>query len=209
MDKRQKLFRNGQQVDILYRWVRDSKTLIQIPELVKQVISEDMWREHLYEKTGEIFVFDDFQEFVENHPPNGLGSNLKTLLHLCRDDTVALAMIEEVIQNGNIKGYKSDSKISKSNTEAIELATKKGGSSKELELRKLRKYAEGNKAIAKLRDKVMSGKMTVNAALIEAGLRIERVTIPKAIDKAAEALKKTYTKGELKKLVKRLQDNEK
>jgi hypothetical protein len=206
MDKKQKLFRNGQQVDILYRWVRDSKTLIQLPELVKQVVSENMWREHLYEKTGEMFSFDNFQEFVETHPPDGLGSNIKTLLHLCREDTVVLAMIDEVIQNGNVKGYKSDFNVNTADdVEAGETAKKTPSSSKELGLRKLRQHAENNKTIAKLRDKVLAGEMTVNAALIESGLRIERVTIPKTIDKAAEALKKTYTKDELKELVKQLQ----
>jgi len=204
MNKQQRLYRNGQKVDILYRWVRDSKTLIEIPQLVKQIIGQKMWREHQYEKTGEIFKFESFQEFVEKHPPDGLGTTIKTLCYLCRDDPVAINMIDEELKGSSLKGSMGAKKGTIKITNVVKPSQRRTGASRQAGLRTLRRRAESDKKIAQLRDKVLSGELTVNAALVASGLRAKRMSIPKDIDQAAKAIKKAYTKKELNELMSKL-----
>jgi hypothetical protein len=57
-----------------------------------------MWREYIQEKTGEVFRFDNFKEFVETPPPDGLGTTVATLIRLCVDDPLVVDLIDEVVQ---------------------------------------------------------------------------------------------------------------
>ena len=89
---------NGRQVDLLYRWLREDVSE-QMPNLIKKVIANKMWQVHQFERTGEIYQFEDFIEFVESEPPSGLGSSIKQLLYVCRDDKEALDMIDQVMKD--------------------------------------------------------------------------------------------------------------
>jgi hypothetical protein len=58
--------------------------------------------------------------------------------------------------------------------------------------------------VEELRQAVLTGKMSINKALIRAGLRPERLTIARDPEKAAEALKRSFTSEELKQLIRLL-----
>jgi hypothetical protein len=214
MNEQQNVQSNGTYVDMLYRCIRNSSSVENLPGLVKQVIAEEMWREHLFAKTGEVFHFDNFKDFVETHAPDGLGIKVETLLRLCRDDAEALDMIDQALRDESTQGYRSNlnrgnfvdniHEVSSGDINSISPVEIKGrptGTPRQAGLRKLRAHAENNETIAKLRDKVLIGEMSVNKALIEAGLRAERFTVTKDPEKAAQALRKSFNKEELEKLV--------
>ena len=191
MEKQQKLYRNGIKVDNLYRAIRDSQAIENIPKLVRQIIEDGMWREHLYEKTGETFNFDSFQKFVETHPPNGLGTTVETLFKLCVEAPEVMDLIDQSLQND----------VDNTNGEQAKLKRPPISSARQAGLRKLRLYTEQNKQVAALRDAVLAGEMSVNAALVAAGFRKKRFSIPEDVAGATRALRRRYSQEELHELV--------
>ena len=194
---------NGRQVDLLYRWLREDVSE-QMPNLIKKVIAGKMWQVHQFERTGEIYQFEDFIEFVESEPPSGLGSSIKQLLYICRDDKEALDMIDQVMKDpvGKPKTL-SAAHVRPSREQKI----LKGPARSAIQrgLRILREKAKSDSNVAKLRDKVLAGEITVNAALIEAGLRIPRTSIPVGdVNAAAKTLKRVFSGKELQALVSKL-----
>lgn len=196
MDDQQKLYRNGVKVDSLYRTVRDSQAVELVPQLVRQIVADEMWREHTYEKTNQTFKFDNFQEFVEKHPPDGLGTKVETLFKLCIEDSTAMEMIDKALET---MGDAKDGEKPQIKRPAVS-STRQAG------LRRLRRYAEQSEEIAALRQAVLAGRMSVNAALVAAGLRKPRITIPKDLTKATAALKRIYNPDEVQQLIKFMAD---
>lgn len=197
---------NGRQVDLLYRWLREDVSE-QMPNLIKKVIANKMWQVHQFERTGEIYQFEDFIEFVESEPPSGLGSSIKQLLYICRDDKEALDMIDQVMKDPGGKPKALSATRARLSREQKIL---KGPARSAIQrgLRILREKAESDTNIAKLRDKVLSGEMTVNAALIEAGLRIPRTSIPIGdVEATAKTLRRIFTGKKLTMLINRLKTN--
>jgi hypothetical protein len=201
------LVRNGTKVELLSRSIREGvASLDNIPSLIRQVIEQDMWRAHLDEKTGEVFQFDNFKAFIETYPPDGLGTNTATLIRLCADGALVVDLIDDTIQftAGDVSGitYAVKDEVGAPQQEAKKhIAT---GASRQAGLRKLRKYAGDNPQVEELRQAVLTGKMSINKALIRAGLRPERLTIARDPEKAAEALKRSFTSEELKQLIRLL-----
>jgi hypothetical protein len=202
--KKEVLVRNGKRVDMLSRSIKDgAASLESIPGLIRQVLEEDMWRGHLHEETGEVFQFENFKEFVVSPPPQGLGTNIATLIRLCADDALVVDMIDEAVQftppdlvaishpvNGD--GSQDGKKY---------IAT---GTSRQAGLRKLRQHAETSPKVEQLRQAVLTGEMSINKALIEAGLKSERITITRDPEKAAEVLKRSFSNEELQQLIRLL-----
>jgi hypothetical protein len=206
MDPKEILVRNGAKVNLLSRSIKEgAASLDNIPTLIRQVIEEQMWREYLDEKTGELFRFDNFREFVETPPPDGLGTSVATLIRLCVDDPLVVDLIDEMVQYSLIDFAAASLALKKEEEAKTDgrkhIAT---GTSRQAGLRKLRKYAEGNPKIEQLRQAVLAGEISVNKALVEAGLRAERFTITKDPEKAAEALKRSFSQEELKQLIRLL-----
>lgn len=182
---------NGTKVDTLYRAIRDSQAIEIIPKLVKQIISDEMWREHFYEKTSETFKFSSFRKFIETHPPDGLGTSVENFFKMCRDDAEAIEMIDTTLQHDvDIV----DSSEPKPKPPAISSASQAG-------LRKLRQLAEENAEIATLRQAVLAGEISVNSALITAGLRKKRISMAKDIAKVPQALKRNFSPEEYQQLI--------
>lgn len=196
MDDQQRLHRNGIKVDSLYRTVRDSQAVELVPQLVRQIIADDMWREHTYDKTNQTFRFDSFQAFVEKHPPDGLGTKVEVLFKLCLEDSTVMEMIDKALET---VGEAIDGRSPQIKRPAV-------SSSRQAGLRRLRQYAEQSEEVAKLRQAVLSGEMSVNAALVAAGLRKPRITIPKDLTKATQALKRIYSYEEIQQLVKSMSE---
>lgn len=203
-------FRNGNRVKSLYHCVRNSTTLELIPDLVKQIIRDEMWREHFHEPTQKTYRCQSFQEFIEVAPPQGVGVSIETLWHLCRDDQEAQDLIDQATQGtrgGNNNPLGLGGKTGKRNIvklDNIQLDNKKKaptGTSKQAGLRRLRKHIENNAEINALYNMVIEGRMSVNRALIKAGLRSKNLIIPSDIQKAAKALKRHFTAEEIQDLV--------
>ena len=197
MKKQQRLHRNGTKVDSLYRAVRNSEALELIPSLVKQILEEEMWREHSFEKTGQVFRFESLTQFIETHPPDGLGTTVERLLELSCAESSVLEMLDLAVQADISKRAKD--------TGTPELKKRLAASNaRQAALRRLRRHAEQSPAASAARQAVLEGRMSVNAALVELGLRTRRISIPRDIAAAAEALKRQYSYDELQQLVRGL-----
>ncbi|MCK6625448.1 MAG: hypothetical protein L6R45_09760 [Anaerolineae bacterium] len=205
--KKETLLRNSLKVNQLSRSINEAVAgLDSIPDLIRQVIENDMWREHLDKETGEVFRFDSFKAFIETSPPAGLGTTVPTLIRLSADNPLVVDLIDETIQFtlGELIALNLDKKIE---TDGNTVEPKKHiatGTSRQEGLRKLRKYADDNPQVEQLRQSVLAGEISINKALIEAGLRPERITIPRDPEKAAEAIKRTFTPEELNQLIRLL-----
>jgi hypothetical protein len=193
MSRQQRLYRNGIKVDTLYRAIRDSQAVELVPKLVKRVIQDEMWREHRYEKTGETFTFKSFRTFVETHPPDGLGTKVESLFRLCVEDPEAMDIIDQTLE-----------KEAEETDGTAERKRPPISSARQAGLRRLRAYAEKNERVASLRQSVLAGEISLGAALVAAGLREKRVSIPRDVSKASEALRRIYTAGEFQQLVEML-----
>lgn len=205
--KKETLVRNGKRVDMLWRSIKEgAASLDNIPGLIRQVIEEDMWREHLHEETGEVFQFENFKEFVVSPPPQGLGTNVATLIRLCADDALVVDMIDEAVQFTPPDLVAISHPVKSDNGDGSQdgkryIAT---GTSRQAGLRKLRQHAETSPQVEQLRQAVLAGELSINKALIEAGLRSERITITRDPEKAAEVLKRSFTNEELQQLIRLL-----
>lgn len=207
--RKETLVRNGKKVETLSRSIREgAASLDSIPGLIRQIIEEQMWREYLNEDTGEVFTFESFKEFVETDAPEGLGTTIPTLIRLCADNPLVVDLIDEMIQftlAGEPIGInylaKEENGDNRQEDGKRYIAT---GTSRQAGLRKLRKYAESNPQVEQLRQAVLIGDMSINKALIEAGLRTDRITITRDPEKAAEVLKRSFTEEELKELIRLL-----
>lgn len=196
---------NGTQVDILYRYLREDVSK-NISGMVKKILAGEMWKEHQFERTGKIYKFDKFVEFVETEPPGGIGSSMDQLLYVCRDDKEALDMIDQVM---NTPGYRPPKSVHDDKQTTVGGAKKRRASGTFVQrgLRLLRLHAEKNPEIAELRDKVLAGQITVNAALIKAGLRVRRTSIPiDDLEATANTLRRNFSKKKLNRLIQMLSD---
>lgn len=137
--------------------------LSKIPELLKQVIEMDLWRD--FRNKLEIDVHHDrFIDYVtDTRPLCGLGTDLRTLKNLCRDDPEALDLIDRVTQQppGGGKNQHTECLVDNIN-EAEERPT---GTSREAALRRLRKDRPDLHAL------VIERKLSAHAAMVEAGFR--------------------------------------
>lgn len=180
-------------IDYLRSAISDGKAgLNDVPALIKRVIEEDLWRERYVYQTKEIARFDSFREFVEKPPPEGLGANLKMLRKLCADAPVVIDLIEQAQENLPHGGDRR-SRDFKSNNVMVENLPR--GNSSGYSLKRLRDRFPA------LHQKVLSGELSVNQAMIAASLRRKSIYITRDIEKTAQIIQKHFTRREIDRLV--------
>ena len=157
--------------DILIRGLQNvvdegSHGIDSLPKFIKKVIREEAWTIRIVESTGQVVEFDSFQQFVESHPPEGLGCSLDRLQRLCDDDDEAGLMIRRAT-TGKVGRPSKDSKNSDN-------VTNNGarGNRKSYTLGRL------DRERPDLYERVVDGQMSANAAAIEAGFRTKTVSVP-------------------------------
>lgn len=170
--------RNGQIVNSLQSAMRDGASgLRDFPALLKRIIRERMWSLVYVESIKACVEFKTFSEFVSAGPPEGLGADVRTLKHLCRDDTEALDLLDVATQTPNGGDRRSEQAAISFDNVKTEAPT---GNSRDAALRRLRKDRPDLHAL------VISGEMSANSAMVEAGFR-KRLTVE-------ETLRKTFAK---------------
>ena len=178
---------NGQLVTGLMEAVGSGKrNLKSIPMLVKRIISDSMWAEFYVDRTKQLVTRDSFIEFVTKKPMEGLGIDLDLLKRICRDDAEAIRLIGEVTTgehggNRRSEGFKPDN---------VSLETAPYGNDRQYALRRLHKDRPDLHAL------VLDKKLSPHAAMIEAGCRVKSMTIPADPTRAAQYLKRRFTKTE-------------
>ena len=157
--------------DILIRGLQNvvdegSHGIDSLPKFIKKVIREEAWTIRIVESTGQVVEFDSFQQFVESHPPEGLGCSLDRLKRLCDDDDEAGLMILRAT-TGKV------GRPSKDNENTYNISNKDAhGTAKDYTLDRL------DRERPDLYERVVDGEMSANAAAIKAGFRTKTVSVP-------------------------------
>jgi hypothetical protein len=166
-----------------------------VPNLIKRVISEDLWQTRTLAKTKETIKFQTFEEFLQTSPPEGLGTNLKTIRKLCHEDIAAIDLIEQV-KTKRFHGGDRRSQDFKRNNVTVETLNR--GNAKEYSLNRLRKERP------ELHQAIINGKLTVNQAMIKANFRKQKFQVEKDVEKISSFIKKNFTNEEIDQLLKLL-----
>ena len=167
------------------------RNLTSIPMLVKKIIREEMWREFYVDRTKELVTHTRFADFVAAQPMKGLGANIKLLKRTCSGDEDAIKLLDlideaEQGKQGNPTGA-NQHQGGKGNNVTL---SKPEGNTRQRALRKLRKDRPD------LHAQVLAKKLSPHAAMIEAGYRVKSMTIPADPTRAAQYLKRHFTKTE-------------
>lgn len=150
-----------------------------IPKLVLRVIDEDRWQERIT-KLDTMARFAHFEQFVMTPPIDGLGSSVDMLIRLCKDDKDALDAIDRAMKRPNHRPEKTVDNVHSSEERPT-------GNTEQAAIRRLRKDRPD------LHKKVIAGKMSAHAAMVEAGFRKRTITIPTEPADAARAILRAFT----------------
>jgi hypothetical protein len=162
--------------------------LSDVPELIKRVINEELWRERTLPKTGEIVVFKTFEEFLQTSPPQGLGTDYKMIQRLCAENLETLDLLE-LVKKKRTHGGNRKSESFKRNNVTFEIS--KRGNSVEYALKRLRKEKPD------LHKQIIEGKLSVNQAMIAAGFRQKKVQITKDVHAVGRFIKANFSDAEI------------
>ncbi|MFJ9633748.1 hypothetical protein ACIRU8_39250 [Streptomyces sp. NPDC101175] len=163
-----------------------------VPGLVKRVLAEEAWRSFLTQR-GELVEYDRFEEFVATPPLKGLGASIDLVRTLVRDDPVALDLFDQATRGQ--AGRRTD--LLDNIQEVGVLAP--SGTSREAGLRRLRKDRPD------LHAEVLTGALSTHAAMVKAGFRKRKISIPVTTPQdAAKALRRNLEPEQIKELAKLL-----
>jgi hypothetical protein len=154
-----------------------------------------MWRERIDINRGTPILFDDFKSFVETPPTAGLGASIEVLTKICRDDPVAIDMLDQAVQRPH-----GGSRVKSLNQELDGAQADKPKGSTEL-LRRLRKHRPD------LHEKVLSGEMTATEAAVKANFYPPRIAINLKSAKSAAATIRNNARPEFVAELRRLLDD--
>lgn len=195
-------------VDALGKAMLDGKAgLSSVPGLVLRVIDEELWRERVIVRTGEVVRFDRFSDFVSTPPLEGLGADLATLKRMCADNPRVLDALDQVsvAGPGNVTGnnqYTVEQSGIDNNIHNSKDRESPTGTSREAALRKLRKDRPD------LHQRVLNEELTPHAAMIEAGFRKKTMTLPTGIEDLAATLVRKLTPEQVQQLISYLESAE-
>jgi len=167
------------------------------PGLLRTILEEELWRERLVLETEKTVKFERFIDFVQATPPEGLGADFETLWQLCSGDPLLLDLLDKAVlrERGAPEKAERVDNSSKEDSIHIEKLGRPSGTSRQAGLRKLRKHNP------ELHAKVVAGDMSINSALLEAGLRSKQITVFVDPRRAAKVIKKAFDEEQLAELI--------
>jgi len=180
---------NGEYVVMLRRSMTEGgATLANIPGLLKNIIREDRWRGFTTKLSERPVCPPSFEAFVATPPLNGLGTDLRTIRNLIRDDPEAIDLLDRALEHK--QGERTDL------VDIVnEVELRPDGNSSQQAIRKLRK------ARPDLLDRVKAGEMSPHAAMIQAGFRKPQITVPADPAKAARRLARHFDADQIRELI--------
>jgi hypothetical protein len=157
-------------------------------------MEEEAWRSFVT-PMGELVEYERFIDFVVTPPSAGLGATVELMRKIVADDEVASDLLDEALRNP----HGGD----RSKLDNIHLARHPAGTSKEAGLRRLRKDRPD------LHAEVLAGCLSTHAAMVKAGFRKRKISIPvTSPEDAAKALRRNLEPEQVKELVKLLTDED-
>lgn len=164
--------RNGQLVDHVGSAIHHgTESLDVIPKLLRQLLETQAWRE-FRTKLGEDVAHERFTDFVTTPPLKGLGTRVDTLENICRDDPDALRELRKATVGQAGAHSPSSNRTRRGTTKAYTLVK-----------------LEADRP--DLHERVIAGKLSANAAAVEAGWRPRMASVPiDNLDQLAAALRR-------------------
>ncbi|MGW2303872.1 hypothetical protein [Streptomyces sp. NPDC001809] len=169
--------------------------LSSVPGLLRQVLEEGSWQ-HFITMRDEEVRHDSFCTFITTPPLKGLGASEELIRRLVGRDTGLLDLIDR--HTARPPGRPTASARNGDNKETVSIrhSSRPAGTTQAAGLRKLRKHAPH------LLPQVTSGDLSVNQALIQAGLRERTVSVPVSRpEKTADVLRRHLSPEQLSALI--------
>lgn len=157
----------------------------------RRILDTEAWRAYPY-PNGTVLEFTSLVEFIEH--PRGLNTEVRKVEQLISDDPdLVVAFRRAAIPP------RGGAPASRPKTDNISIGSKHG-TSRAYQLERLQREAPD------YYERVKSGEMSVNRAMIESGLKRPTVSIPRNIpvNDVATALQRRYTPTELAELIRLL-----
>jgi hypothetical protein len=160
-----------------------------VPKLIVRVIAENLWREFYCEPMQSEVRHESFERYVTDNLPTGLGTTIRFLKNLCRDDAEALEAIDRATKRepGDWNTH-PDPSVIVNNVNGNERPV---GNSRDAAIRRLRKDRPD------LLEKVIAGQLSAHAAAIEAGHRKK----PTHAESCVKAFRKAENRMEALRLI--------
>lgn len=189
------LLQNDRVVSALHREIQEGLTgLSGTPKHLTMLIEQNMWQKRLLKRMGEIVTFDSFEEFVTTLPLEGLGTDIKTLKNLCRDNKSAKDAIDRALAGR--QGERTDL-VSQRNK--VKRTSRPVGETTDRALRVLRDRRPD------LHKEVLAKTLTPKAAMQKAGFWRKRISVYiDDYESAARTLLKHFDPEELYQAMKEL-----
>jgi hypothetical protein len=177
------MFKMADEAGLLYyqmlTMVREQRSLAELPATLTKIIKTGAWR--TWRWVGSIFAQNSLGNYLTSPPPNGVGIKLDTVEKLIADDPEAAAAYREEMTG------KKGRPPSQENTDIVSIKQKpKHGNTRAYTLDRLKRERPD------LFDKVKAGKLSANAAAIEAGFRKPAKTFERALKQLS-----TFTPSQL------------
>lgn len=188
-----RLLENNEVVNALYGALHDGEHGLKVvPGLVRRVIQENRWQERRVEVVQRVASFHEFRRFVEETPPEGLGTTIDMLKRLCSDHIAVLDMIDKAEQRprGNASGHNQHTRGNDNNVHISNDRESPEGNASQTAIRRLRKDRPD------LHAEVIAGRKSPHGAMVEAGFRPKTVTVPLDPVRAAQTLRRRFTDDE-------------
>lgn len=135
--------------------------------------------------------FETFMDFVEYRTPWGLGWTEQMLRAFLSKDTELMQAIEsevrQLYEHGENPKYKPK-------VEEFIYKHRIGGTSRTYKIARLKRDAP------EYAEKVIRGELSANRAMVEAGLELEKVTIPVDVNAFCNAIKRKFSPLEIQQL---------
>ena len=164
----------GRIIDALITFMADLKYVQEIPDIIKSTIRSNAWKEFKLDN-GVHAKHETFESFVTTAPLEGLGTNVRHIKNICRDDAEALDAIDRVMMREAGDGKNQHTKCLDNNVnEAKE--SRPTGNTRSAALRRLRKDRPD------LHAKVIAGELSAHRAMVEAGFRRVKSNLEKIKD---------------------------
>lgn len=164
-----------------------------IPELVKIILTKEMWRRRFVAQRQKEVEFTSFVEFVEHPAPEGLGTSLAEIQRFCSraGDLTAVDLVDQ-------NQARPDGRPTKT-VNIINGLKRPQGTSTARTLRHLRDSRPD------LHQRVLAGELSPGAAMVKAGLRIKTHTIPHDPTRAAGVIRRHFSREEVEEIIRQLQ----
>lgn len=175
-----------------------TSAILDVPLLIARIIKTAAWRERFVEQTKEKIVFSSLEEFITTAQPEGLGTTTKKLQQLCVTDLSVLDLLDRTLKPKKHGGDRKSTTF-KSDNVTVEMIDTNRGNSAVYSLRRLRA------ARPDLHAHVLAKKLSINQAMISAGLRRKTITVTADIDKLYETIQANFNSDQIKELIEKLQ----